>query len=300
MFFFILSLIIFFFFDEEPFFDFTDWNILHILFIVICVLSIINENIVKSKYGQYVIKDKILLFSTFSYWFFLQNYVFLVIIVFCFHCLTPLEIELFEMVEVYNNLLNYSSIFFLFNILLFLLLLVLTIIINFIINWDNKFNLVFFFNIICIVVILLLILSIWDFLFNSLTATIFWNNFKSFYLNSKVSLTYDNVLFLTDQFDWHKDQTNNFIIRFEDLYMFSIAVFSILSFICYLVTWFILIKNYLLNFYFNKDLSYLFYSSCFCWLNNCIFVFNLNFIIIFFVSLRIYFKILFEISGFVF
>jgi hypothetical protein len=295
-----ILLSVFIFFDEEPLFDFTDWNIIHIFFIVISLISIINENMIKSRYGQYVFKDKILLFSAFSYWFFLQNYMYIVVIGFCFHCLTPLEIEIFELVEVFSSMINWISFLWLFNLLLISFILFLILLINFCLNWENNFNIFIFFKLLISILLLVLIVSIWDFLFSSYTSNIFWNNFKNFYINSKSSLTYDNILFSVDQFDWHKDQSNNFVLRFEDLYFLSINLFMIFSFICCLIVWFFFIKNFFLEFYKNKEISNLFLSVCFTWFNNCCFLFFSNYMVVFLTGLRITLKILIELFGYLF
>jgi hypothetical protein len=84
----------------------TDLNIIHIFFLIVTLVSIVYENIIKSRYGQFLFKDQVLLFSTFSYFFFLQNYVIIVIFIFFFHSLVPLEIELFELVEIYSTLFS--------------------------------------------------------------------------------------------------------------------------------------------------------------------------------------------------
>lgn len=290
----ILYLSIFFFFDEEPFFDMTDWNIIHIFFFLCCLLSIIYENILKSRYGQFVFKDQVLLFSIFSYWTFLQNYILLVIVIFCFHCLTPLEIELFELIEIYNNLFNwcfFTIIFTLFNIFILTFLILL---INFLINWNNKKFVFLIFYIFFLFLIIILIFLLWDFLFSSLTATLFWNNFKIFYIQSRSSLTYNNTLNLNDQFDWHREQVNFFIIRFEDLYSYFILLIFIIIFVYFLFVIYFILNDLNNLFFYNKDLSYLSFSIIFTLLNNFCYIFYINYILLFLVGLRVSFKLLIE------
>lgn len=290
----ILYLSIFFFFDEEPFFDMTDWNIIHIFFFLFCLLSIVYENILKSRYGQFVFKDQVLLFSIFSYWTFLQNYMLLVVIIFCFHCLTPLEVELFELIEIYNNLFNlffFSIIFILFNVFILFFFILL---INFLINWNNKKCIFIIFYIFFLVLILVLIFLLWDFLFSSLTSVLFWYNFKIFYIQSKSSLTYNNLLYINDQFDWHKEQTNFFIIRFEDLYSYFILLAFVIIFVYFLYIIYFIFNDVNSYYFYNKDISYLSFSIIFTLLNNFSYIFYVNYLLIFLVGLRVSFKILIE------
>ena len=69
-------------------------------------MAVIWENVTRARYGQFVYKDQVLLFATFSFWFFIENYFRLIVIVFCFHSLMPLETDLIELVEVYQGLLR--------------------------------------------------------------------------------------------------------------------------------------------------------------------------------------------------
>ena len=290
----ILLISLFLFFDEEPFFDLTDWNILHIFFFISCIIIIIYENIVKSKYGQFVSKDQTLMFSTFSYWFFIQNYFFLIVIFFCFHCLTPLEIELFELVEIYSSLFIWCFSSLAFNLIFISLLLLLAIALNFFISWSNRKFTFITATAIFILLIINIIVMLWDFLFSSLTNTLFWDNAKQYYIQSRSSLTYDNSLFITDQFDWHRGKTSFFIIRFEDLYLFFIQLFSITSLFFVIVIWFFLLNEMLSNFLFNREVSYVFISVCLRWIDNCLFIFFINYLLLMFVGLRVSFKLLVE------
>ena len=272
----------------------TDLNIIHIFFIIITFIIIIYENIIKSRYGQFLFKDQTLLFSTFSYFFFLQNYILIIIIIFFFHSLVPLEIELFELVDIYNTLQVWLFYNLIINLFIIFIVFLLVLLINFYINWDNK-RLIFIFNLILVFIFIFnLILFLWDFLFSTLTNNLFWCNFKQFYINSKTSLTYDNVLNSNDQFDWHRETSNFFIFRFEDLYVYSIQLLSIFSFLCMLFILFFLLNDLFSNLNSNKSISYLYYSVFFTWLNNCLFIFFINYILLFFVGLRVSFKILIE------
>ena len=60
------------------------------------------ELTLRSRFGQFVYKDTVSMFALFTFWFGLENYVRLLLLVFSSHALTPLEIELIELVEVYQ------------------------------------------------------------------------------------------------------------------------------------------------------------------------------------------------------
>lgn len=293
-FYFILFVVSFIFFDEEPFFDITDFNIVHIFFLIVCFIIIIFENIVKSKYGQFLFKDQVLMFSTFSYWFFLQNYVLIVLIIFFFHCLVPLEIELFELVEIYNTLFVWTSTVIFINLSILVFFFFLILIINFYINWNNKK--LFFYLILFLFFILIynLLFILWDFFFSSMTSVLFWNNFKIFYLQSKSSLTYDNMLYVLDQFDWHKSNSSFFIFRFEDLYIYIIQVLTVFSLFCLLFILFIIIIDNLNTIFINKNVSFLSFSILYTWFNNCLYISIINYFLTFLVGLRVIFKVLIE------
>lgn len=289
-----LYISVFFFFDEEPFFDMTDLNIIHIFFLIVTLVSIVYENIIKSRYGQFLFKDQVLLFSTFSYFFFLQNYVIIVIFIFFFHSLVPLEIELFELVEIYSTLFSWLTYNIISNLIIMTVIFLLILFLNFYINWNNK-KVTFIFSIFLFFFFILnLILILFDFLFSTLTNTLFWNNFKLFYFQSKTTLTYDSILYANDQYDWHRETTNFFIFRFEDLFIYSVELLTIFSFLCLLIILFFILYDFFNNLFNNKDISYISFSVLYTWLNNCLFIFLLNYIAILFVGLRVSFKILIE------
>lgn len=58
-----------------------------------------------------------------------------------------------------------------------------------------------------------------------------------FYLQPKTSLTYDQHLNLQDQFDWHKDRSHPFVMRFEDLFVFFLQLLNLFSLVTCLVVW---------------------------------------------------------------
>lgn len=66
------------------------------------LFAIVWENKLRAQFGgAWVTKDLTLLNATFFYVYGLERYVLLVVVVFCSHCLTPLEAELMDNAEVW-------------------------------------------------------------------------------------------------------------------------------------------------------------------------------------------------------
>lgn len=229
---FLLSVVfcIFFFFDEEPFLDPTDWNITHVLLLLISIIIVINENVVRSRFGQFVFKDQTLLFATFSFWFSLENWARLIVVFFCFHCLSPLEFELIELVDVFTNL----QVFYTSRILSFFLITffsyILLIFVSFFYNWftPKVINFCIFVSFFILAVSFLIML--WDFLLTSLSSINFSENRSLlYYNNTRGTLSYDILNGGGDYFDWHIENNDVFIFRFESAYFFFLQLFNIVA-----------------------------------------------------------------------
>ena len=287
---------IFLFFDEEPLFDLTDFNISQIVIIIFCLWSIVWENNLRAKYGQFLNKDRSLLFSFCSYWFVLENYVYATVIIFCFHSLSPLESELFESVEVSSALLVWFSHSFLPFLFVSILLYTILNFFSYNISW---FNTKFFSSLSLFVFVALVILFfflLFDFLFNSLTSYLIFSELLS-YNNSSSSLSYNHF---SNEFDWHKTKKTFFIFRFEDLYIFFIQLLNLVSLFTFLIIYFF----FLLDIYFclqvGRSISYFFLGTILSWFNNFIFKLFLSIGLLLVVSLKIVFKILIEFNFFLF
>lgn len=130
-----LGVAAFCFFDEEPLFDASDWNGIHVLLLLFSAMAVIWENVTRARFGQFVYKDQVLLFATFSFWFFIENYFRLIVITFCFHSLMPLEAELIELVEVYQSLMRWVSVTLLPGLLVLTVTLSFALLLNLAIGW---------------------------------------------------------------------------------------------------------------------------------------------------------------------
>lgn len=216
-------------FDEEPLFDATDWNALHCLFLLLAAMVVIWENITRARYGQFVYKDQVLLFATFSFWFFLENYIRAIVIIFFLHCLVPFEAELLELVEVNQAFLAWVSATQTPALLLLTATLLLGLLLNLSLAWARLHLLIYLATGVVLSLLVNLFLMGWDFIFAGLSGANWQKLTTTFYNQPKTSLTYDVFFNLTDQFDWHREKAYPFVMRFEDLYQFYFQLLNILT-----------------------------------------------------------------------
>jgi hypothetical protein len=59
---------VFLLFDEEPVFDFSDWNVTHVLLFAVSLFVVIWENSMRARLGQWVYKDQVLLFASLTFY----------------------------------------------------------------------------------------------------------------------------------------------------------------------------------------------------------------------------------------
>lgn len=295
----IIVLGVFLFFDEEPLFDPTDWNIVHVLLFLICLWIVVWENIVRARYGQFVYKDQVLVFSTFSFWFALENYSRLIVIIFCFHCLAPLDLDLVELVEVYQTLMSWYTTDILPLMLLLVLIFSLTLLNNFFFNWQNsRVVIVSTFTVILILTLNILML-LWDFLFTSMSGCLFFSNPKEYYTHGRSSLTYDMTAQTSDAYDWHKSQPQSFVFRFEDLYLFFLQLFNIIALYSCIFVWLFFFQDLLANSgntQVSLASSITFFGVCVRWLDHALWCFLYSHLAILFVGFRVILRVSMEVT----
>ena len=90
-------------FDEEPILDMSDLNLLHVWVLTFALLITYFDLVLRARVGQYLSKDVVLVGAAFTFVWGLENYVRVLLLVFCLHNLLPLEIDLFELIEVYQT-----------------------------------------------------------------------------------------------------------------------------------------------------------------------------------------------------
>ena len=295
----LLSILIstFLFFDEEPFLDPTDWNIIHVIFLFMAILIVTWENISRSKYGQFVFKDLVLLHATFSFWFGLETYARLVVIVFCFHCLSPLELELVELVEIYQTLVTWYTLQVIPALLIISLCLFFVININTLKNWVNvRFLLHLSMGLFLILVINFLIM-LWDFCLNGISSFNFIENQNyAYYAGTRSTISYNGIQNSEDLFDWHISTSDVFNFRFEELYLFFLQLFNLVA--CYMTIFIFLFFLIDLLACCNVQIinaqvtpSFTFIGVNATWINHVFFSFFYSHLAVLLVSLRIFFKI---------
>lgn len=294
---FIIAIILsgFLFFDEEPLLDPTDWNIVHIVLFLISAMSVVWDNVIRARYGQFVYKDQVLLFSTFSFWFFLENYTRAIVMIFCFHCLTPLELELVELTEVYQSLLVWytADVLPLLLLLVFSFFLVTTI--NSFLSWSTSRYIVLSVFILVALLTTSLLIMLWDFVLSSMTSCMFRQNVRSYYNGGRSALGYDMTLFAEDTFDWHKSNPNSFIFRFEDSYFFFLQLFNIIALYSCTVVWLFFFFDIVVNQNSSTtntlNTSYTFTGVCIRWLDHALWCFYYSYGAIMFIGLRVTLRI---------
>jgi len=212
-------------FDEEPILDFSDWNSIHIWLFLISLFVVFFELTLRSRYGQYVFKDNVSLFALFSFWFGLENYIRLLLLVFSSHALTPLEIELMELIEVYQYMSGWLVTQVLAPTLCFGLMYFILFIQNKgLTNYQSR-SLAYSTYVITLGLLFIFILTGWDFLVSSMSSMSSWYQNDVFYLQPKTALTYDRGLLINDQFEWHRERTWPYAMHFEDLYFFFFSAY---------------------------------------------------------------------------
>lgn len=97
-----MFLVSFLSFDEEPILDLSDFNLIHVWLVVFSALVVYFDLLLRARFGQFVTKDLTSLVAAFTFMWGLENYVRILLVVFCLHNLMPLEVDLFELVELYQ------------------------------------------------------------------------------------------------------------------------------------------------------------------------------------------------------
>lgn len=288
----LIALVGFFFGDEEPLLDASDWNWLHCVLLLFSFMAILWENVTRARHGQFVHKDQTLLFAAFSFWFFLENYLRVIVVIFCVHSLCPFEIELLETVEVYQMVVRWVVINVLPTAIMFTLTLCLGLLINLALGWANIQLLILLSCAICISLLLNIFYMSWDLVVNGLTGVNSFTNVGEFYLQPKTLLTQDQYLNVADQFDWHREKTQPFVMHFEDLLFFFIQVFNILTLAFCLFVWSSITIDLITTG--ENSVSFTYIGVGLCWLEHAAANILLSFIIPGVIGLRISLRTPFE------
>lgn len=223
------------FFDEEPILDFTDWNLVHVFLFTFSLMATLAELTLRARFGQHAYKDQSTLAAVLTFWFGIEAYFRAVVIVFSWHSLTPLECELFEACEVYSLAAHWLTTEILPSLFALGLALSLLLMLNLSLGWARWQ--VFFLQYVLLVLGLLwaCVSLAWDLVLVGLSSVWADASPMTLYPQTRSSLTYDHQLSTTDRFDWHKETQLPFVARFEDLFFFSLQLFTLVSLYCALV-----------------------------------------------------------------
>lgn len=226
---FLWSLLSFLVLDEEPVFDFSDWNLTHICLLGLGFFSFVWENLLRARSGAYVYKDLVLLYATFFFVYSLERYMQAIQVVFFCHCLAPLEVDLMDSVEVFLEYFSLASIYISVAVTWLVLLSALAFVGATSLSLGRTLVSRVCSSVICVSIALAWLLVGWDLSINSLSLIDVTGGADLLYSHSPTSLTYNAISNNGDQFDWHKEQTRPFMVRFEAFYLFAMQLFLFVS-----------------------------------------------------------------------
>ena len=215
--------------DEEPIFDFSDWNLTHICLLGLGFFSFVWENILRARSGAYVYKDLVLLYATFFYVYSLERYMQLIQIVFFCHCLSPLEVDLMDSVEVFLEYFSIMSIYLSVAIIWVILLSCIAFLGAASLSVGRLFLSRLCSSLVCTGLAFAWLSIGWDLSINSLSLLDISGGAELLYSHTPTSLTYNAISNSPDQFDWHKEQVRPFAVRFEVFYLFAMQLFLFVS-----------------------------------------------------------------------
>jgi hypothetical protein len=223
------SILSFLVLDEEPIFDFSDWNLTHVCLLGLGFFSFTWENILRARSGAYVYKDLVLLYATFFYVYSLERYMQLIQVVFFCHCLAPLEVDLMDSVEVFLEYFSIASVYVSVSVTWLVLLSSIAFIGAANLSF-GKLSLSRLCSVLVCVGLALAWLTVgWDLSINSLSLLDIGGGAELLYSHSPSSMTYNSISNNADQFDWHKEQVRPFMVRFEVFYLFAMQLFLFVS-----------------------------------------------------------------------
>jgi hypothetical protein len=215
--------------DEEPVFDFSDWNLTQIILLALGLMAVVWENLLRVRAGAYVYKDLVLTYATFFFIFSLERYMQLIQVIFFCHCLSPLEIDLMDSTEVFLEYFGVASFYLVRVTFLIVFLWTLATIGSKSLIVGRGVAYQFLATFICLSIVITWLVVGWDLSINSLSLLDVGAGSELLYPHSPSSMTYNSISNNGDQFDWHKEQIRPFMVRFEVLYLFAMQLFLFIT-----------------------------------------------------------------------
>jgi hypothetical protein len=153
----------------------------------------------------------------------------LIQIVFFCHCLAPLEIDLMDSVEVFLEYFFIASIYISISAVWVTNLAVVALIGAIGLSFGRPLLSQVCSVLVCVGLVFAWLVLGWDLSINSLSLLDMGEGAELLYSHSPSSLTYNSISNNADQFDWHKEQTRPFMVRFEVFYLFAMQLFLFIS-----------------------------------------------------------------------
>ena len=158
--------------------------------------------------------------AAFTFAWGLENYVRLLLLVFCLHNLLPLEVDLLELIEAYQAWGAWFAAELAAGSLLLGLLLALAYGLNLSLGAGSAPMVAAGLLLLCLGHLGAALALAWDLAVTGLAGGASWEEAEIFYLQPKSALTYDRALGVGDLFEWHRERGWPYSVRFEDLYFF--------------------------------------------------------------------------------
>lgn len=167
----------------------------------LCVLASYYDLVLRARYGQLVAKDVTSMAAAFTFVWGLENYVRLLLLVFCAHNLLPLEADLLEVVELYQAWGAWLVGELLPAAVLLTALLGLALMLNLQLAAAGTTAVTLTLVVLCLGHLVAVVLLAWDLVTAGLSSLSGWEEAEVFYLQPKSALTFDRALGVGEQFE---------------------------------------------------------------------------------------------------
>jgi hypothetical protein len=171
----------------------------------------------------------VLTYATFFFVYGLERYMQVVQVVFFCHCLAPLEVDLFDSVEVFLEYFNIATIYLSVSVLWLVLLSCVAFVGASSLAGGRLIASQLASTAVALGLILAWLTVGWDLSINSLSLIDPTGGAQLLLSHTPSALTYNAISNTADQFDWHKEQTRPFMVRFETFYLFTMQLLLFLS-----------------------------------------------------------------------
>jgi hypothetical protein len=217
-----------------------------------------------------------------------------ILLVFCLHNLLPMEMDLMETIEVYQSWGAWLSSEILIGSFGLVFLLGITYTLNLCLSSGNDSLISGLILLLTIGHLTMIVLLGWDLAINGLSSFSSWEESEVFYQQPSAAWTYDRALNSGDLFEWHRERTWPYSIRFEDLYFFFFQLLIIWDLMCGLFFWSMVLATSLgVN---GRSVSFIQVAVGLLWLENLCMAFFLLLVGLAWVGLRVWSRMPIELG----